>query len=57
MSCFSLKCILKKAKGTKKHLKRTKNKESKKSKLFMLDNLCKLFFMSLNAEKIEHWFE
>ena len=46
------KCILEKTKGTKKDLKRSKHKESKRNKLDMLDSFAACFFMCLNTAKI-----
>ena len=46
------KCVLEKTKGAKKELKRSKSKESKGSKLVMLDSSAACFFISLNVEKI-----
>ena len=46
------KCVLKKTKGAKKELKRSKSKESKGTKLDMLDSSEACFFMSLNVKKI-----
>ena len=46
------KCILKKTKATKKHLKRSKSKKNKESKFVMLDSFCSLLFMSLSVKKV-----
>ena len=46
------KCMLEKTKGAKKELKRGKSKESKGSKLLILDSSAACFFISLNVKKI-----
>ena len=47
-----LKCVLEKTKAAEKELKRNKSKESKRSKLSMLDSSAACFFMSLNVKEI-----
>ena len=49
---FFFKCVLEIANGTKKELRRSKSKESKGSKLVMLDSSADCFFMSSNIEEI-----